>query len=350
MAGNPKKRAERVAAKARQNELEIALAETMAAGGIPSAVTEDEAPPRTAVRPQRHLRAVASPPRTPSGTETRRVADHAAASEIAQLSVRLHPGLRVQIERTKPHWCAGIVEEDYVVSHGGVVEMLSHIREEWGGAAYRLTISQPNGAVAFESRVQIAAPPRHECAPITRASWLGEEPATRQAPAANPAPRAPEQPNPLELVREVFRLIGGMQQAPVVANLERLETMNERLVSALVTKNGQDVQVRQVPTLREQLEELADAHQAVERAGKMFGGARDDRKSDEDEDDVMQGALKEATKHFLGNALASQFGGGANARAGAHMGAGPRARGNPVVPAQKLQIPSAGIAGQKTPD
>jgi hypothetical protein len=359
MAGNPKKRASRESAEARAQELEQQLADTMAAaGGIPSAV-----PGGRARAAPRHLRAVAPPSKRPvaqSGAETRRMADHASASEIAQLSMQLRPGLRVQIERTKPHWCAGLCEEDYIVDHGGVGEMLAHIRHEWGGAAYRLTVSQPNGVVAYETRLQIAAPPRHETALITRATWNGEEPA--RAPAPTPNPRPAQDTSPLELMREMVKMMGAMQQAqhaPVTLNLERLEQQNERLVSALVAKNGQDVQAQQkTPSLREQLDDLAEGHAAVERMGKMFGGPRSGG-DDAEEDSMINVALKEATKHFVGSAIASQFGGGkadaarapapARAPARAHMGAPARARENPVLVEQKLQIPSAGIAGQKRP-
>jgi hypothetical protein len=352
------RRAREAARASHLEQLETRLAEIEGEApelleGVPMAGST--APPSSAPSPTPRARttpyARESVSRTVTGAETRRVTDHANASELAQLTQALRPGLRVQIERSKPHWCAGIVEPvGYIVRQGGVPELLSYIREEWGGSTYRLTVLQPNGTVAYESQVAISAPPRFEGREIYRASWGGEaEPVKRDthAPVRNP-----EAADTFAMIERVVRIMGSLQEGKST-QLEALREQNQELIAAL--RDIRHTEAASAPaaprqTLAEQLGELLEAHRAVERAGKVFGGSkRDPQPAEADDDDTMGAAVKEGMKHFVGNAMASMFT-PPSAPPQPRAPAPARARGpeNVQVPLQKLQIPMSGVAGQKT--
>jgi len=292
MAGNPKKRARQQAA---------------AQGAIPDALTEPKG--NTRARPDAPVRA-----RGFVGAGARGAVDAAAAGHLNELARQLRIGTTVRIERIRPSWASGWLE-DLTLSQGGYGELLEHLQEEYGGKKYRLTVLLPNGSPGFEATQDIAGPPLDEGSEIDRDEWNGqpgkrERERTRERNAIPAAATTPAPAPGLDAVALV-KLMLEMQ----AAGAERAE----RAMRELATQNRETLQsvlqVREVergPNLVEQLGELEQAKRALDRMGRVFGAA--ERPSGEaGDDDVMSGAMKEATKHFLGNVLASEFAGKAGA-------------------------------------
>lgn len=299
MAGRPKTRARREAAAA--------------PGDIPDALTAPGPNARTRARtreaPALHVR--------PGGVGpgVRSAADSAAAGQLAGLAQALRPGALVRIERVRPSWAAGWIE-DLTLDLGGLGELYEHLQEEWGGRSYRVTVMLPNGAPGFESRIEIAGPPLDEGTVIDRDEWNGN-PGKREREAREARERIPN-------ARSSSSDTGGGLDALAWVKLlldtqEKAAERTEKAISQLVTTSAaqnQDLidamlQARTAergPNLVQQLGELEQAKRALDRMGRVFGAA--DRSADGAGDDgLMSGALREATKQFVGNVMASQFAG-----------------------------------------
>lgn len=288
MAGRPKTRAR-------------LQATTAAASQIPDAITEPKGNARTRADTPARARGFV-------GQGARGAVDAAAAGHLQDLARQLRIGTTVRIERIRPSWASGWLE-DLTLSQGGYGELLEHLQEEYGGKKYRLTVLLPNGSPGFEATQDIAGPPLDEGSEVDRDEWNGQ-PGKRERERArerNAIPAAATTPTQGLDAVALVKLMLEMQ----AAGAER----TERAMAQLATQNRETLQsvlqVREVergPNLVEQLGELEQAKRALDRMGRVFGAA--DRPSGEaGADDVMSGAMKEATKHFLGNVLASEFAG-----------------------------------------
>lgn len=348
MAGSPLKRRRR-----EQEQREAEAAAALELEEIPDAVTE-----------QPRLRAVPNAPPGKAGYEVRRAADHAHADALTSLSRVLRPGLRVQIERVKPYWAAGVLETDYVVAQGGVQELLEHLCEEWGGSAYKLTVLRGDGVIAWESRISVGHPPKFEGRLIYRETWGGEGHGAPRAPNPATATVPVTPPNDMwRMMQAMFELVSQLQERSSGKHLEAIRDIvhasrnqNQELIDALVKKHELTTQAESRPSLAEQLSEFAEAQRAIERAGKAFGAARPVENPKDGDDDVMKGAVKEAMKHFVGSAIASEFGGKRTPAAPRpptmHARAPARVHtreARPIVP-QNQEIPDAIVTGQGRTD
>jgi hypothetical protein len=249
------------------------------------------------------------------GAQTRAAADAAAAGEIGQLARVMRPGVSVRVERTRPSWCAGWIED--VVLHAGTVsELLEYLQEECGGRTYRCSVLLPNGLVAFESVVHVAGKPLHEGRPIDRDEWNGER--SSSSSSSNARRDQPRQRNSdaaeMGGMLGFLKLFVDMQRDSTKVQVEQMRELaknlgenNTKILSALQAKQTNNPPA----TLAGQLGELLEGARAIEKAKRMFGAAapRQSNGGDDDEEDgdVMKGAMKEAMKHFLGNAIASNF-------------------------------------------
>jgi len=287
MAGRPKTRARLQAA---------------AQGGIPDALTE----------PRANARARADAParaRGFVGANARGAVDAAAAGHLNELARQLRIGTTVRIERIRPSWASGWLE-DLTLSQGGYGELLEHLQEEYGGKKYRLTVLLPNGSPGFEATQDIAGPPLDEGTEIDRDEWNGqpgkrERERARERNAIPPAattPAAAAALDPVALVKLMLDMQRDGAERAEKSMRQIAEQNREMMQSVLQVQQG-----REAPNLVQQLGELEQAKRALDRMGRVFGAA--DRSSDDDDDGVMSGAMKEATKHFLGNVLASEFAG-----------------------------------------
>lgn len=290
MAGSPKKRARREAAES----------------AIPDA---DEGSPRAPYARSR-ARAPASG-RAPTrehgyvGPNQKRAADSVAARQLEALAAELGPDTAVRIERVRPSWCAGWVE-DYVIDLDGLADLYDHIRSEWGGQVYSVKVLLPDGATAFTSRLAIAEPPRHEGRLINRDVWDGSRSTTRE----NPAPAQPQPgSSPIGQLADFMRLfveqnnrVADTQLAAVRDLVTNSQAQTGELVRAVVAR---DEQRAGRESFAHQLGDILEATEALEvvrdRLGTDSSGHRPD------ENDPMAQALKEATGMFLGNAMGSML-------------------------------------------
>lgn len=355
MAGTPVKRAKREA-QANQNAQE---------GEIPDADASEPTPPpprrvRLDPRARPDLRAVPPPLPTQTGAEARRSVDYQHASELERLAFVMRPGMAVRVERIKPTWCAGCVEPRMVVKSGAMEDLIEHLREEWGGQTYLVTVLQPNGSPAFESNLTVCAPPRYEGRLIYRETWNGEgpppEPERKRRGNPDDEPPRHAQASTFSDMRVMFELLKDVMQASSDKSLQAVQDIiansraeKEQLIEAVTSLRSQEVRGG---NLVEQLGEFMTAQKALERVGKAFGAAANPAVEDED---VMKGALKHAAKDFLGNALSSHFmkrptAPAPNARMPAPAHARTRARENPQKPPQMPAIPDAEVSGQNRPE
>ncbi|MFW5921396.1 MAG: hypothetical protein ACOCUS_06105, partial [Polyangiales bacterium] len=113
----------------------------------PPAAAEETAPRARA--PAGGSRARSGPQRQPNwldvGPEVRHAVDEQRAEQVRAFAGAMgQSGAEVQIERTRPTWCAGYLESRDV-GRGGWRELLEYVRDEYGGERYRLALVTPNG-------------------------------------------------------------------------------------------------------------------------------------------------------------------------------------------------------------
>ncbi len=149
MAGTPQKRARRAAAR-----------------GEPLNAPAHDADAHTHARaPARAYQAA-----TPPGPATRATVDQLGADQLADLAAALQPGVTVRVERTRPTWCAGWVEE-LDLEAAGLGELYEYLADEHGGLAYRVTALYADGKPLYTAQLRVAGAPREHGTPINRREW-----------------------------------------------------------------------------------------------------------------------------------------------------------------------------------
>lgn len=149
MAGSPQKRARRAAAR----------------GEPLNAPAHDAHTPARAPAPARAYQAA-----TPPGPATRATVDQLGADQLADLAAALQPGVTVRVERTRPTWCAGWVEE-LDLEAAGLGELYEYLADEHGGLAYRVTALHHDGKPLYTAQLRVAGPPREHGTAINRRQW-----------------------------------------------------------------------------------------------------------------------------------------------------------------------------------
>lgn len=335
MAGRPNRRRALQAVGGTPDEIPEALPAGASAHAHHAGASEHE---RRHERARAHPRPVASP----VGPVTRGVADQAAAGELAELARALRPGTTVRLERLRPSWCAGWLE-DIELEAGGMRDLYDHVRNEWGGQRYRMQVLMPSGQVAFTSSLNISGPPMHEGRRIDRDEWEGYGQSSRRS--ANPQQQR-TQPKGDELsgILGVFKLIMDTQNEATKTQMESVRefvknsaAQNQDLIEALALRDGEKAGRA---SLREQLGEIVEATQAIEGVRKVLGGGRQSNSRREEDDDPMKEAVREATKHFIGNAMGSFF----SKKPGSGPGKpGPGPRRGPPGPPPRSGVRQGGI-------
>ena len=302
VAGTPKKRARKEAADGTPTVPEAAIAG--AAAAAPAETGAARARARSRATRTAHV-----------GAETRKLADAVVAGDLAELACQLQPGAVLRLERVRPAWCAGWLV-DYPLEHGDLGEAYSYIAEEYGGNVYKATVlvgDQP----MYTAKISVAGPPRDGGRLIQRWQWEGGEP---PAPATAAQPPAQQGVGTSDMM-QLFTLMLQQQQQAAAAQLaavresvDRQAAHTESLMQRVIDARAQEDERRQAVEHRQslagQLQELAEAKSALDKAGKMFtragaaAGAEDDQDSD-----LVKGALKEAAAHFATQALGAQFSG-----------------------------------------
>lgn len=202
------------------------------------------------------------------GPQLRAVLDAGQAQQAAAFGAQLGQGVAVRIERTRPTWCGGWLE-DLELETGGLSELFGYIAGEHGGATYRCSVLHPSGAPMATAQIRIAGPPREQGRPIDRRRWdaamLGEQPG-----AAAAAPRPERAPAPAPGI-DALGLLGMFlseqretRNAMVEAMRETAKVAAERQTELLTTFGQTLSRERGATSLTAQLGELRDGIQAVE--------------------------------------------------------------------------------------
>ena len=321
MAGSPKKRA-RIEAQKRQ-----AAAQPARSPRAKRSSDDDEIPdavpsraPARAPAPAHHARALHEteparplrPAPTPLrhaliGAGTRAAADDAQAETMRHLAELIKPGVEVRIERSRPTWATGWIEDYPIASVGdGLQDLYQHLRDEHGGQLYKLTVLASGQHPVYVGSVAIAGPVKVGGRIVGREAF--EPPARDRQPAAA-APSAPAaQPFDLgaivALAGQALTAIMSSQKESAQLQIEAVRDMvrssqkqTSELTSAVLQVRSDE---RDRTGIAGQLGELAEAFTAMDAVRKRFGAAKDAEPTDE-----MQGALAEATKGFLSNVMTS---------------------------------------------
>lgn len=268
------------------------------------------------------------------------MADDAQAQTMRELSHLIKPGVDIRIERSRPTWAAGWLE-DYPIDATGdaLADLYEHLRDEHGGQLYKLTVMSPGEHPVYVGAVPIAGPVREQGRIITRETW---DPPGRRERAPNPQPQpaaAAAAPFPmgdiLGAVGSFLQLFMNQQKESAQAQIEAVRDMvansqkqTADFTSALLQVRSEDASQR---GLAGQISELMDGVNAVEAMRKRFGAAA--APAADDDDDMLKGALKDATSHFLGAVMGSM----AQRRNGA------RARAQPPRPRRVVNAPPGSV-------
>lgn len=275
MAGNPKKRARELQAalQAAPNVDPVGL-HTAAprAGAATRGIEPLDTDHEGYARERTHARTRAREPipvhRVPLGPTTRNSVDQRTALDLATLADQLQPGLTVRLERLRPTWAAGWVEDVPIddADLGGLLDYLSH---EHGGQMYRATVLASDGSQLYTARIPIAGAPRRRGRVLAREAWEGlPEPAQVVAPVA--AAQAPQsQLGDLLQVMQAMQKQGDARQDATLGAVEKMVASQQKqtadLMTALFRNNAP-------PNLRAQLAELVSATQAIEEIREVLGG------------------------------------------------------------------------------
>jgi hypothetical protein len=299
------------------------------------------------------------PPRrassAPIGTETRRIGDSQYADALTQLAYVLRPDNIVTIERLQPSWCVGYLE-DFVLSpeFAGVNELRAYLRDTYGGKVFRVTVLYPNGQPAWESRINVDAPPRYEGRLIYRDTWNGDRAPETRAPAhvERQAPQ-PQQSNASVFsdLKDVlsfavsFATEGSRDRDnKMVEMMKESRESTRELVKALLER---DTATAKAGSFREQLGEFVQASQALDEVKNQL--APDAGQGAQTEESIVDGAMREAMKGYIGNAIGAftQKGGmGPIVRSHARARAPARGPQNGMNRPQNQAIPDAVVTGQ----
>lgn len=310
MAGTPKKRARR------EQETPVVPVDFE----IPTSVPSVPNAMRAGVRARPYAARVAQP----LGPSVRATADAGQAMALAELGRHIRPGYVLRLERMRPSWCDGWVE-DIPVESASMGELYRQIREEFGGTHYRVIVLGPQETPVYEGRISISEPPRRRGRPIDRDGW--EQALEGRSRAANPQPVAAVAAAPSDASSgmnfELMKMLFQQQRETSDATLAAVKELMNRTAGMVSEVLQQRETSNARSSLSEQLGELVEGTRAIQRAGKVFGAAAG--AGDGGEGDVSDSMVKQAGSIFLAKMAGDMMGGGA-----------PKPpNGHPVTPAQR---------------
>lgn len=250
------------------------------------------------------------------GARARTASDNIAAGSMDTMARALRPGVRARVHRIYPDWCAGHIN-DFVLTDGKLSELYDYLRDNYGGARYRIEILHgTTDQVAFTSELRVSAPPMDQGERIYRAEWLGETP----APSVRPERPSSAEPARMNSDIEWLRLLDAAQQRAATAHeqslqrivdglresMQRSEENVHRVLETLSRERTETARAVSAPSLSAQLSELVSGTQAIRQVAKSLAPQGTKQGKTEDKG-VLQGALDEAAKGFLSNAVGSFF-------------------------------------------
>lgn len=284
VAGRPRTRAKR--------EAELA-----ARGVIPDAVPQLGAPQAgpTRARAHAHHRSI------PLGSATRATIDAQQAETVRNIARAIRPGVVIEIERTRPTWCAGFLEA-YPVEDGESLRTLrEYIRDEHGGQSYVLTALLGEDVIARGTE-KVAGPPRDMGRVINRAKWEGQ-PAEERTPA-------PASSSGMDGLADLIKLFVGMQADASKAQLESVRDMVKETRGQTTELMKAVVESRESNNAQQgfaaQLGQFVEASRGIDKAKRqLFGAAKREEPADE-LDPVEKEAKQFFTRAFLGSVFKEQ--------------------------------------------
>lgn len=287
MAGSPKKRARRAAAAAAAAEYGQPIGPNAPAHDARARAGGPARPDAHGYRPQ-------------PGPETRAVSDRTTAQTVADLAHALNSCVSVRIDRLRPVWCNGWIE-DYPLDAEGLGELLEYLRDEHGGSSYKITALTENGIPIFTGKLPISGPPKENGVFINRDEWDGRMHGGRKS-NGNGQP-----------AKQNGSSLGGMVDLLGLVLNESRESRNATLnavkeTTAITTEHQKDlmgiiVESREKETQRQsfgsQLREVTDNMKAVEKVRQTLTPG-------EDNAGVMDLAVKEAAGGFIQKVLSAE--------------------------------------------
>jgi hypothetical protein len=229
------------------------------------------------------------------------------------LAEYVRPGITLRIERTRPSWAAGFLE-DFPIEpdSGGINDLLQHLRDEHGGQHYRLTALGAGDQVLYTGALPISGPVRERGKPITRADW-------EERPAA-PVVAASKQSNPLSELAPLMQVLGTLVQAFSAQQEKQTSAMlgavrdiaarssqaTSELAQALAERApAPESAVPRAPAgIGEQLSELVNSVEAIEQVKRVLGVRAGAKPAAETEAlGPLQGAVNEVSQRFMAEAL-----------------------------------------------
>lgn len=259
------------------------------------------APPQAPTRPGAPTRARTRGTPAPSpGKLQLGAVDELAMQQMQAFADALAPECTVRIERLRPTFAAGVCE-DFLLDAGELAELIEHVREEYGGQRYKLTLLSANGTALQSTKLNVPGAPKHEGRRVTRSFWTGDdEPrALAGAPVQNPS----DQFAAMTAVLKTFAEIMGPRDnsADTIAAVREIAAagneQTHRLIRALATRDPSTAP----KTLREQMAEVIETQRA-------FGQLRDAIVDVEPgpsaapaptDDSMLSGALKQMATQVL---------------------------------------------------
>jgi hypothetical protein len=174
----------------------------------------------------------------------------------------------VQIERLRPLWAAGWVENVALdMADPGAIR--EHVATQWGGQDYLLTVLAADGSPVQEHKLRIAGPPRDQGRLVHRERFEGEPPPQPQH--APPAPAAPpiDMLGMLQLVMNESRESRNATQETVAAMAEA-HHKNQAELLATIAESRAEAQAQ--TGLVGQLREFTAATREVDKIKTQLGG------------------------------------------------------------------------------
>jgi hypothetical protein len=301
MAGKPKTRLRELQAQLQAAGIDptrpVVQAPRPAAGGVEP--LGDDTP-----RARARAREPAPHRINPIGPTTRNTIDSRTAEDLERLAGQLAPGLTVRLERLRPTWAAGWVE-DLPIDDGDLGGLLDYVSHTHGGQVYRATVLASDGSQLYTARVPVAGPPRRLGRVVNREVWEGFEApsSTAAAPAQAPAPASS--------TRELVELLGALQhhndarQDATIGAVREMVQAQQRQTADLLAAFFQ----QQPPQgLRAQLHELVQATEAIEEIREVLGAPERSsapQAQPPQERSLMRGALEQLAADALRQGLAN---------------------------------------------
>jgi hypothetical protein len=230
----------------------------------------------------------------------RAVADAAGAEQLGAVVRALRAASMVRIERLRPHWCKGWLE-DFAVESGDVTELLTYLRDEHGGESYRLSVLGPDNVVIADAHQPIAGRPRDRGRLIDRDVWEGRAPvaATAQPVAVAAAPQQNPSGDILNTVLGMMR-DANAAQFKAVQEMRAADSRQTAELIASINRRTEHADRPRGPTFVEQVNEIVASTRALSDMREAIAIDQPPPAAPTDDND---GLVKEATRAFIAKAM-----------------------------------------------